>query len=109
MYHPGDKLLIVHCSEISPPIFPFAIATDEWQQQLQDHEKAIKDLEKYYIDKCHKIHIKATIFIENSPVGQHICKVAKDHGATMIVMGSRGMGVIRRTFMGSTADYVLHH
>lgn len=27
----------------------------------------------------------------------------------MIVMGSRGIGTIRRTFLGSVSDYCVHH
>ena len=41
--------------------------------------------------------------------GEYICRVAKEDGATMIVMGTRGMGTIRRTILGSVSDYVLHH
>ena len=41
--------------------------------------------------------------------GEAICQVTKDSGADLVVMGSRGMGAIRRTFVGSVSDYVLHH
>ena len=41
--------------------------------------------------------------------GQVICKIAADEKATMIVIGTRGMGKVRRTIMGSVSDYVVHH
>lgn len=41
--------------------------------------------------------------------GQVIVSVAAEEKATMIVMGTRGMGVIRRTILGSVSDYVIHH
>ena len=41
--------------------------------------------------------------------GQVICKIAADEKASMIVMGTRGMGKVRRTIMGSVSDYVVHH
>ncbi|XP_078339646.1 universal stress protein Sll1388-like [Crassostrea virginica] len=41
--------------------------------------------------------------------GEGILKTAKDLNADMIVMGSLGMGTVRRTILGSVSDYVLHH
>ena len=38
-----------------------------------------------------------------------ICKLAEDEKANLIVMGSRGMGTLRRTFLGSVSDYCVHH
>lgn len=46
--------------------------------------------------------------IGGSP-GEVICQVAKDENAQLIVTGTRGMGKIRRTFLGSVSDYILHH
>ena len=42
-------------------------------------------------------------------VGQTICKIAKEHSASLIVIGQRGLGTIRRTLFGSVSDYVIHH
>lgn len=38
-----------------------------------------------------------------------IVKAAQEVGATLLVMGTRGMGKVRRTIFGSVSDYVLHH
>ncbi|EDO49066.1 predicted protein [Nematostella vectensis] len=42
-------------------------------------------------------------------VGHTLCKEAFDHDISLIVMSRRGIGLIRRTLMGSVSDYVLHH
>ena len=42
-------------------------------------------------------------------IGHTICKIAKEQSASVIVIGQRGLGVIRRTFLGSVSDYVVHH
>ena len=47
--------------------------------------------------------------METGPPGEMICKVAKQEGATFIVIGSRGTGTVRRTILGSVSDYVVHH
>ncbi|PAA82536.1 hypothetical protein BOX15_Mlig018356g1 [Macrostomum lignano] len=41
--------------------------------------------------------------------GPAICQVAKDEGVNLIVIGSRGMSRLKRTFLGSVSEYVLHH
>ena len=46
---------------------------------------------------------------ENTKPGEVICKLAKDVDANLIVMGSRGMGTLRRTLLGSVSDYCVHH
>ncbi|KAK7486527.1 hypothetical protein BaRGS_00022193 [Batillaria attramentaria] len=38
-----------------------------------------------------------------------ILDFARKVNATLIVIGSRGMGKVRRTFLGSVSDSVLHH
>ena len=43
------------------------------------------------------------------PAGNVVCQVAKEESADVIVTGSRGVSAIRRTFLGSVSDYVVHH
>ena len=35
--------------------------------------------------------------------------MAEEENADMIVTGTRGMGKVRRTILGSTSDYLVHH
>ncbi|ESN98907.1 hypothetical protein HELRODRAFT_185040 [Helobdella robusta] len=44
-----------------------------------------------------------------SKKGETICRVAEEEDATMIIVGTRGLGKVRRTIMGSVSDYVVHH
>jgi nucleotide-binding universal stress UspA family protein len=41
--------------------------------------------------------------------GDAVVHIAEDEKASMIVMGTRGLGTIRRTILGSVSDYVVHH
>ena len=41
--------------------------------------------------------------------GEVIIDYSKKESATCIVMGSRGLGKIRRTVLGSVSDYVVRH
>jgi nucleotide-binding universal stress UspA family protein len=39
--------------------------------------------------------------------GEFIVKSAKENGASMIIMGARGMGKLKKAILGSVSDYVL--
>lgn len=41
--------------------------------------------------------------------GEAIVHAAHEEQAHLIVTGTRGLGTIRRTLVGSVSDYVLHH
>ena len=43
------------------------------------------------------------------PIGHVICTAARDQNAECIILGSRGLGTIRRTILGSVCDYVTQH
>lgn len=43
------------------------------------------------------------------PPGVFICELVRSKNADIVVIGSRGQGVLRRTFLGSCSAYVLHH
>jgi nucleotide-binding universal stress UspA family protein len=42
-------------------------------------------------------------------VGEAIVEAAKEENAHLIIVGTRGMGKVRRTFLGSVSDYCIHH
>lgn len=41
--------------------------------------------------------------------GELIIKVAEQQKSDMIVMGTRGLGAIRRALLGSVSEYVIRH
>ena len=66
---------------------------------------------------CDLAEVSLTLQIENIKVrrdgglkpGALVVQAAKEEKADMIVMGTRGLGKIRRTILGSVSDYVVHH
>ncbi|GFN77365.1 usp-like protein isoform 2 [Plakobranchus ocellatus] len=53
--------------------------------------------------------IKGRIRKGTGKPGEAIVKAAHDEGAAMIITGSRGLGKIKRTFLHSVSDYVVHN
>jgi nucleotide-binding universal stress UspA family protein len=54
-------------------------------------------------------HLKIVDPIGERHRAQQIVRVAEEIGAGLIVMGSRGLGGIRRALMGSVSDSVVRH
>ena len=47
--------------------------------------------------------------IQGEKPGQAIVAELERLKAIMVVMGTRGLGKLRRTILGSVSDYVVHH
>ncbi|HEY1740976.1 MAG TPA: universal stress protein [Acidimicrobiia bacterium] len=47
--------------------------------------------------------------LEHGDAGATICNVADNIGADVIVIGSHGKNWIKRVFLGSVSEYVVHH
>lgn len=44
----------------------------------------------------------------SSTPGEYIIKVAVEEAVDLIIMGPRGLGKLRKAFLGSVSDYVLN-
>lgn len=63
-----------------------------------------------FCDRIKEKKIKCTPFLQiDGKPGHAIVKCAEEHGANLIIIGSRGLGTMRRTFLGSVSDFVVHH
>lgn len=112
IHRQGNQLLLVHSAE--PPTMSTSqavmLSQSVWDQMLETEKEKVKELEAKYADKMRANGMTGKIkaIFSNKP-GEVIVDVAKEEKAFMIVMGTRGLGTIRRTIMGSVSDYVVHH
>ena len=58
--------------------------------------------------KCKKNNILFVDVIQYGQEGKSIVSFAEKNNFDMIVIGSRGRGVIKESFLGSTSNYVVH-
>nr|CAH8824343.1 unnamed protein product [Trichobilharzia regenti] len=96
-----DELHFVYIIEpaFSTPTIELATASPPVTNIMQSmQEKA----------KAAGITCHAHAHIDTKP-GQALVRIAEEYNAKLIVMGTRGLGIIRRTLLGSVTNYVLHH
>ncbi|XP_022302755.2 universal stress protein YxiE-like isoform X1 [Crassostrea virginica] len=79
------------------------------KQLLDELEKSVKALEDRYAEKVKAYGIDGKFRTGGGKPGEAIIKIAREENATLIVTGTRGLGKIRRTVLGSVSDYVIHH
>ncbi|WJX11349.1 hypothetical protein P8452_01973 [Trifolium repens] len=58
---------------------------------------------------CKDKQIKAESVILNGDPREMICQAAEQMQVDLLIMGSRGLGRLKRAFLGSVSDYCAHH
>ncbi|TNN07000.1 Universal stress protein [Schistosoma japonicum] len=110
-----DELLFVCVIEpiFATPIIELAMAsppiTDIMQSMQDNIENGKKMLQKYLMKaRKHGVVCQGFAHVDAKP-GPTLVKVADEHKVDIIIMGSRGLGMIRRTLLGSVTNYIMHH
>ncbi|XP_031475939.1 uncharacterized protein LOC116247767 [Nymphaea colorata] len=58
---------------------------------------------------CNEKHVTAETMTIEGDAKEMICQVVEQVHADLVIVGSRGLGTIKRTLLGSVSDYVAHH
>ncbi|XP_048738602.1 universal stress protein MSMEG_3950/MSMEI_3859-like [Ostrea edulis] len=107
-HKPGHKVIVLHVIENlidAKDMSPGRII--ELRREAQNKAQALKDK---YSKVVTDLGAGSEVRIETAEKPSHaIVEIAGKEKAQFIVTGSRGMGVIRRTILGSTSDFILHH
>lgn len=107
----GDRMILVHVPEYSNIISTSSLLTDPniVSDLLRDSEERISDLVEKYSKKMKEKHLSGHVKQQIGKPGEAIIEATKEEGAAMLILGTRGMGRLRRTFTGSVSDYCIHH
>lgn len=54
------------------------------------------------------MQVPGTLRTASGKPGEVICQIADDVSASMIIVGTRGMGKVRRTILGSVSDFLVN-
>ncbi|XP_064648826.1 uncharacterized protein LOC135501037 [Lineus longissimus] len=127
LYRPGVQIVFAHTTE--PPYYGGASVLEGfggWYQsetkkeyeamlamkreqtnKLQHHY--INKLKSYGIDVNNKDAYRCRCMEYGGNAGEALVQIADEEQPMMIVMGSRGLGVLRRTILGSVSHYVMEN
>ncbi|XP_011094182.1 uncharacterized protein LOC105173950 [Sesamum indicum] len=109
-----NMLTLIHVMEPFPHyVFPGMQAVFPTTSVIQSVNKAQEETASAMLTQalhmCAQRMVKAkTCILEGDPK-EMICDVAEQMQIDLIAIGSRGLGKIKRAFMGSVSDYVTHH
>ncbi|CAH8556467.1 unnamed protein product [Schistosoma margrebowiei] len=115
LQRPDDTVTIYHAVEpVSLPTIslsnPISIPSEEWSNLVQTNVKRVRELENDYSTDCLAHNLTYQFLYEPvEHIGASIVQNAEKYNVHLIIVGSRGLGAIKRTIMGSVSDYVVHH
>jgi nucleotide-binding universal stress UspA family protein len=110
----NSQLHVVTVGPWNPdPAYAAHEASLRWETYEQASEAIGKEVQGTLDDQVRKIEegggTVQEAHLRRGRKDEEIVRVAEEIGAGLIVMGSRGLGGVRRALMGSVSDSVLRH
>lgn len=107
----NDYVIVIHVPECKKlthvPVMTSDVAL---MKKLVDEEQQQTRLMLAKTNELMKLSgVNGNIKQLNGEPGEEIVKAASKEGADFIVTGSRGLGKLKRAFLGSVSDYIVHH
>lgn len=108
-------VLVVYAYEFSIGYVPTGMAESPllMSAEFDEHTELVRgyadEQVKQAADELGRAGVRAETRVEEGRPVEVLLQVAKDAGATLIVVGSHGEGAMSAAFMGSTPLKLLHH
>jgi len=112
VHHPEDNVILCHCVEVHTlTVMPMAGAAgvEMMTKMMEEQKVAAEQYFKKLTEKMKAAHLHGKVKQCHGSPREEILRVAEEEHATMIVSGTRGMGTVRRTLLGSVSDHLVHH
>lgn len=104
MFVDGHELLLVHVCPCLPPHASRHIAKDTLAEYYNEEGAKVIDPVKQQLQG---LGIQAAVQTRHGQAAEEIVRAAKEAGAGLVVMGTRGQGALGRALMGSVATKVI--
>ncbi|XP_039828547.1 universal stress protein A-like protein [Panicum virgatum] len=114
--HPDAALVVVHAQHaVDHFVYPVAAHGIAYAPPLavesmrKTQEENTRQILARALDMCKERQVDATAAIVEGDAKEAICQAVERMQAGLLVLGSRGLGKIKRAFLGSVSDYLSHH
>ncbi|XP_060062532.1 uncharacterized protein LOC132543094 [Ylistrum balloti] len=113
IHQPNNRVYAVHCAHYHNEHwhkFSMTPSDPAVIQLMIDQDIArVSKVVAHVKDTISDFKLSAEIIKVTGHPGNALVEKSKEIGASLIIVGSRGVGTIRRTLLGSISDYIIHH
>uniref|UniRef100_A0A0B7AWC4 UspA domain-containing protein n=1 Tax=Arion vulgaris TaxID=1028688 RepID=A0A0B7AWC4_9EUPU len=111
IHKPDTDLLVANCSDYSSLVWTPMMSTDSSavSKMIQHCDEETNNIIAQIQERLTRAKVNAKLLRLSGDSGPTIVKAAKEHKVNYIVTGSRGLGTVRRTLIGSVSSYIVHH
>ncbi|KAK4474517.1 hypothetical protein MN116_001664 [Schistosoma mekongi] len=111
-----DGLYLVHIVEPLSPGLNYNLASkspsikEDFSKHINSLVESGRALREKFFTRCEENGLTArfTIHVGTKP-GENIVRLANENEVNLVIIGNRGIGTVKRTFLGSVSDHVLHN
>ncbi|XP_020149061.2 uncharacterized protein [Aegilops tauschii subsp. strangulata] len=111
-HHPGASVVVLHAQHrvdhfvahglaYAPPT-----ALDSMRRAQEENSRRVV---ARALDVCRQKQASATAAVVEGDPKEAIYQAVEEMRADLLVLGSRGLGMIKRALLGSVSDYLAHH
>ncbi|KAK1644011.1 hypothetical protein QYE76_061816 [Lolium multiflorum] len=115
-HHPGASLVVVHAQHPADHfVYPVAahglayIPPTAMESMKKTQEENTRKVVARALEVCAQKQVAAKAAVVEGEPKEAICQAVEEMHADLLVLGSRGLGMIKRALLGSVSDYLAHH